>query len=78
MNTHWEMPDRHIRAVEAGDTFDFEGRAREVRDVKRNRQGDKTLVFQDGYQVTTSGPRYDDVTVDLLRPRAKFLDRSAR
>lgn len=76
MRTHWHMPDRHIRAVEVGDSFIFEGRQRLVRDVKRGRDGSKRLMFADGLEVLTSAPEYDTVTVDLVRgPRAKFVVR---
>jgi hypothetical protein len=76
--THRLLKDRHIRAVEIGDCFEFAGRERVVKSIERKRNEGKVVTFEDGYMIDSNLPRYDNTTVDVVRgPLAKFLDRPA-
>lgn len=72
VKTHLSMPDRHIRAVEIGDVFDFAGRTRVLKEIKRTRNGGKTYTFEDGYMIDANLPQYDDVTVNVTRAKRKL------
>lgn len=61
-----------IRLLDAGDMFVHNGRLVTVEDVKRKRAGGREIRLSNAYVFDSALPMYDDVDINIYRPRRGF------